>query len=483
MLSWSGCTGISRWLGGFSGLVLAGLLRLSAAEPDSGVLKLQQELDTWCLEAEARGASVGLLARWRGGDVVHAHDPDRLLSPASTLKLLTAARTLAALGPDYRFQTRLSAPKGPDPNGILTGPLVIQGGGDPSWHGHWYPGNSLAPITRALQEAGVRQIHGEVRWVRRIGDGLPAGGWAWNDLAWGYGAAPSSLAVDRSSTVLTLQPGAQPGDPVGISWEPGPPPHPVRFQLETGPADAPLKFVLRRTPEGWLQGIQAILPAGGEADVSRFSVGPAGDWFQQRLASALVQGRWLESPSQVSWQEARDVPEEGWERILLSPPLHEILRHMLHESDNWEARMLELALENSDQFLAEPMGFFVHDGAGLSRGNLASARGLVSLLDEMESLAALLPVAGHEGTLKNRFQGRSAEGVLRGKSGSLRFVRTLAGTIPTREGAELVFAILLNHDRGVPERDEPTGTEWVDRCAGALADFALKAGPFARPVE
>ncbi len=57
-------------------------------------------------------ATVGILIKEaETGKVVYSRNADKLLSPASGIKLLTAAAALYQLKPDYRFITTLSQKK------------------------------------------------------------------------------------------------------------------------------------------------------------------------------------------------------------------------------------------------------------------------------------------------------------------------------------------------------------------------------------
>ncbi len=61
-----------------------------------------------------------------------------------------------------------------------------------------------------------------------------------------------------------------------------------------------------------------------------------------------------------------------------------------------------------------------------------------------------LPLAGREGTLRNRLRGTPAEGRVRAKSGFMRHTFSLAGYLTTRRDEPLAFAILLNNHTGAP---------------------------------
>ena len=66
-----------------------------------------------------------------------------------------------------------------------------------------------------------------------------------------------------------------------------------------------------------------------------------------------------------------------------------------------------------------------------------------------------LPIAGVDGTLKNRMKGTQAQGRVLAKSGTIRHVNALAGYVNARSGERLAFTIVANHDAGPPS--EVTG--------------------------
>ncbi|MEL7254797.1 MAG: D-alanyl-D-alanine carboxypeptidase/D-alanyl-D-alanine-endopeptidase [Pseudomonadota bacterium] len=79
------------------------------------------------------------------------------LPPASVTKAVTALYALHALGPNYRFETRLLATRGVS-NGVVQGDLVLAGGGDPT-----LDTNALAGLAAKLKEAGIREVRGRLR--------------------------------------------------------------------------------------------------------------------------------------------------------------------------------------------------------------------------------------------------------------------------------------------------------------------------------
>lgn len=71
------------------------------------------------------GNDIGLLVvDARTGTVLAGHHADRLMQPASNMKIITAVTSLASLGPEHRFPTALLA-------GQREGHVFLRGGGDP----------------------------------------------------------------------------------------------------------------------------------------------------------------------------------------------------------------------------------------------------------------------------------------------------------------------------------------------------------------
>ena len=68
----------------------------------------------------------------RHGETLYSLNSFRLLTPASTQKLLTTAAAAERLGWDYRYTTRIYATGPIDSNGAVNGDLVVVSDGDPT---------------------------------------------------------------------------------------------------------------------------------------------------------------------------------------------------------------------------------------------------------------------------------------------------------------------------------------------------------------
>jgi D-alanyl-D-alanine carboxypeptidase/D-alanyl-D-alanine-endopeptidase (penicillin-binding protein 4) len=143
----------------------------------------------------------------------------------------------------------------------------------------------------------------------------------------------------------------------------------------------------------------------------------------------------------------------------------------------------ELGIEAMHEFLAragvKKGDVLLEEGSGLSRRDFITPNATVALLSFMNrhQMADLyrnsLPVAGVDGTLKNRMKGTAAAGNVRAKTGTLRYVYTLSGYVTTAAGERLAFSILLNNylnsDRAIPARED------MDAIPIMLAGFSGKS--------
>ena len=90
------------------------------------------------------------------GPVLVSHRPREPMHPASVMKLFTAQAALELLGPAFTFRTDVLA-TGTLASGVLSGDLVIRGGGDPklTYERVWQ-------LAHHLRARGVREVKGDV---------------------------------------------------------------------------------------------------------------------------------------------------------------------------------------------------------------------------------------------------------------------------------------------------------------------------------
>jgi D-alanyl-D-alanine carboxypeptidase/D-alanyl-D-alanine-endopeptidase (penicillin-binding protein 4) len=421
------------------------------------------------------------------GRVVYERNPARFLAPASNTKLFSTALALARLGPDHRFHTVVRAASSLDPSGTLACDLELIGGGDPSLSGRVIPydtsatdGDPIAAIESLadeIAERGVRRIEGNI-----VGDDTAyfwepyPEGWTIDDGIWHYGAPVSALVINDNSIKLTLTPGDQPGDPVGIELSP-PSDHFVIHNHVGTVASGPRDIKIDRVPNSRELHLWGTLPARDRVFMQLLSAGDPAVFAAEMLYEALLRRgiTILGRPVARHRRLYEPAPVLGGVELArrTSPPLGELLKVINKVSQNQHAEILlrevarakvgtgstKAGLEEMDAFLKE-VGvttdeYRFADGSGLSRQNRLTPSALVKLLVYMdrsphrELWIDSLPVGGLDGTLQLRFQqsaaARAAGQRVRAKTGSLGHARSLSGYATSKTRGRLAFAIMVNN--------------------------------------
>ena len=131
------------------------------------------------------------------GMTLAEHNSNKLLMPASNMKLISTGAALHRLGSDYRFRTEI-AHDGKIEDGVLKGNIYIIGHGDPTLGSKDTLATELSSVfgewEKAIRGAGIRSIEGCI-----VGDGRWIDGmmeeetWLWNDIGTYYGSGVSGL--------------------------------------------------------------------------------------------------------------------------------------------------------------------------------------------------------------------------------------------------------------------------------------------------
>jgi len=454
---------------------------------------LRSAIDSMITAPQFRNAHWGvLIVHPTTGDTLYSHNAGKLFMPASNQKLLTAAVALAQLGPDFRFLTTFAVrPFGEGPpvrDGVLQGDLVVIGRGDPTVSDHML-GDAMAALRAAadsLAARGVRRVAGR---LVRGGDAFPDAnygyGWAWDDFEYAYSAGVDELIFNEGFSRVVVRAGARPGD---------------RPVAQLAPAPYPAMRVVATTVAAPVtRGAGDLPPDSGRTPTTSLSVvtdpeyGPSvtgtiavGDSATLTVAHRDVAAAYLAALSVALGErgialgggtDARvtaAVPVTGAAPLdtlfsLASPPLREVLPHLQKPSQNQIAEVLlkTLGLERTgvgsadsgrrvieSQLVAwgaDPEGFAVRDGSGLSRHDYVSPETVVRVLEAMRrspDFAAYydaLPIAGVDGTIATRMRGTPAQGNVHAKTGYVDRARSLSGYVHAADGELLLFSLLCNN--------------------------------------
>jgi D-alanyl-D-alanine carboxypeptidase/D-alanyl-D-alanine-endopeptidase (penicillin-binding protein 4) len=113
-------------------------------------------------------------------------------------------------------------------------------------------------------------------------------------------------------------------------------------------------------------------------------------------------------------------------------------------------------------------GLALDNGSGLSRDETISALSLADLLQAANSspvaqvFTESLPIAGVDGTMRNRLTNAGALGNAHIKTGTLRDVRAIAGYVGSENGETYVVVSFINDPRAEAARAAHDALlEWV----------------------
>jgi D-alanyl-D-alanine carboxypeptidase/D-alanyl-D-alanine-endopeptidase (penicillin-binding protein 4) len=393
----------------------------------------------------------------RTGTMLNSRNADSALAPASVLKVVVAATVLHALGPDYRFTTRLVTDLAPQGD-RLPGSLWLVGGGDPELRSA-----DLIRAVAAMRAAGILRIDGDV-----IADGSLFGpdavnpAWAADDLEYGYAALTSAVTMDGGTAQFTVTPDPNGGaaivhvDPDAIAGE-------LIGDVRTGPADAENTLRIDPLPDGGGFRLSGTIPFGAPQKYWRSLAHPT------QAAAVALRAMLIDAGigvgGGIAVGQAPISAVTVWTRR--SRPLAAIVRRMMFDSDNHIAeQLLRTAgaqrvgigslvngLEAEREYLqgiGVDQNAVLADASGLSTADRLSARAEAAVLRDLVSgpdaarYAALLPRVGVDGTVHVRAIAPDVRGRVLGKDGYIEGVSSLAGYVRTEHHGLVIYVFLVN---------------------------------------
>ncbi len=444
------------------------------APPVDARTALRLFIDSLVDVPEFRSATWGLIVVDPGrGETLYTRNADKLFMPASNMKLLTGTTALAQLGPDFRWATTLLT-RGRVRNGTLRGDLVVRGNGDPTVSDHMHPDSALAPLRAfadSLRAHGITRIQGHVVAGASPFTDAPLGlGWEWDDLDESYSAGVGPLYFNEGFTQVVVRGGARPGAPVRAVTRPATTYPRLFVHAVTVAAPSSTDTLVARPAiiVGQDSSHAGVLVSGtiaaGDSVVMEIAFRDQTTAYLAALTEAL-----RDAGIRITGAKTDSTARTDSLFTTLSPPLRDVLPYFLKPSQNQIGEILfkTLALVKtgvgtadsaqrvvSSQLLAwgaAPDGFAVRDGSGLSRHDYVSPRTIIHVLDagrqlpDFKVLYDALPIAGVDGTIRNRMKGTPAEGNVHAKTGTLDKARSLSGFVTTADGRMLLFSALCNN--------------------------------------
>ena len=381
--------------------------------------------------------TLGLYIEDEGKEIFNVN-ANRLMVPASLTKIVTGAAVLNAFPLNKKFETKLLA-KAPIVQGALKGDLCLKGGGDPSFVSEkmWY-------LVNEVKRTGLTNIEGDISVdATRFDEELFDSGRESVRVDRAFDAPISAASFNWNSTNIFIRPGAAVGASARVFLDPENEYLELENKTKTVAKSGIKTLEASRVKAG---DHDKIIVSGSISDnapeaVIYKSISNPNLWIGMHLKEFLKQrGITLKGKVKVA------ACENGANAIAISPSknLNEILSDMLKFSNNFVAEMLakNLAAENS----ASPAK--MKDGIEEIKKYMDIALVLNTIKNDFlifpEFLSGL-PIAGVDGTLKNRMK-KGEQTLVRAKTGYLDGVVGLAGYIGRKNDSPLIFVFMYNGD-------------------------------------
>lgn len=387
---------------------------------------------------------------------VYELNGSQLRVPASLSKVVTAVGVLETLGVTWKTQTQLLSNANIDGK-TLKGNLVLKGGGDPG-----FVSESMWFLVNEFVRTGVETIEGDIIVDASRFDNIHIDE-SRDDkrVDRAYDAPVSAMSFNWNSVNVYVRP-TKNGEKPTVWVDPENTLFKVENKAVTGSGN----------PAIYVERVGNIIRVSGKISTSMGekvfykNIGDVTAWSGNNLIQFLKQ-RGITVKGQV---KSGTAPKDA--TILAkadSKPLGEMVKDMMKFSNNFVAEMLvkNVAAEKKGMGASLAQGVDVIkqcflrwdmpkscvylNPSGLSHENKFSPQDLINVLniaaENMEyssEFIASMPIAGLDGTLKNRMKNTPAQGEVRAKTGLLNGTSGLGGYHRSKSGVLYAFVLIFN---------------------------------------
>lgn len=466
----------------------------AAAQPAPPLLPVVEAI----LAQGPAGTRYGVMVTTLEGEPLLAINPDGRFIPASNTKLFVTAAAFSNLSALEAEATGTGVRLEPAGPGLVD--VVLQGRGESQLASG--PGCTTACLQTladavAAQTRRVRHIVGDDSWfpAERWGPGM-----SWNNIQTQSGTGISALTLDDNEIAATVTPGAIGSTPMVTTSGY----YRIENRLLTVAGDGEA-IVDERAPNSGVVRLSGTIGVAAKPAALRFGVDDPAYYAAWRLRE-LLRARGIVVNGEIATRHRQLMPADDPAIRGSAPPPRPPLPEMLATlpapdliadmniinkksqnvySDLMLRRLARLAgsgsIADGQAALRAVMAqaglpadsFTFADGSGMSSYNRITPRAATRLLIWAtqqpwgEAWRNTLPIAGVDGTLRNRFKDSGLQGKLFAKTGSLNAARALSGYLVTRSGRTLAFSAIAND---MPDGADARATAVVDKALVAIAE-------------
>jgi serine-type D-Ala-D-Ala carboxypeptidase/endopeptidase (penicillin-binding protein 4) len=417
-----------------------------------------------------------LIKSLKTGEEIYARNEKKMFMPGSNMKLFTSSAALISLTPEYQYYTELIT-TGNIKDSILFGDIILKGSGDPSISGRYNEGKVTETFEQwadSLKMRGIKVVRGNL-----IGDDncfdedYYGSGWAADDETDYYAAQISGVSFNDNCIDFKVFPSIKIGDTCSLTWIPNTKYISVINQTITASmldTIDTIKFLRKRgTNTIYVQGklSQGKNPQTESVTVDNptlYTMSIVKEVFESK--GIKVNGIPLDCDDLLDTLKYTNTTHLA---SFTSLPYSALIKTINKPSQNYYAEQIFRTIGkekigvgsfDSSKMIVLPVlanwgvdtaNLRMVDGSGLSRQNLVTPSDVIHVLQGMYkeknflTFYESLPVAGVDGTLKNRMKGTKAEGNVHAKTGFIGYVRALSGYVTSLDGEMFTFSLIVNN--------------------------------------
>ena len=328
----------------YRSVFLAGLLVAFTFTAQSQTIK--PDIEQLLERPGAEDAFWSITVRDTTGTILESYQSNKLMRPASNLKLLTSAMVLDQLGPDFTYRTHMYG-LGQQNGSTWKGNVIFRGSGDPSISGEFYEEDRmhvLEKFSSMLSQRGIKKIEGNIIGNDAYFDSKPyPDGWSWDDFSFYYAVPISALSFNNNTVDLTVYARRGVGNTPTIEWFPFDTDY-VNFINEQviTPQNAEYDEYYERLSGTNTILLKSTLPKGYVEKEALSIANPPlyfVDTFKKYLQDGGIEvnGHLMIDSNRHNWEQGRYTHLGVHE----SPPLETLLKELNKESNNFYAEMVE----------------------------------------------------------------------------------------------------------------------------------------------
>jgi D-alanyl-D-alanine carboxypeptidase/D-alanyl-D-alanine-endopeptidase (penicillin-binding protein 4) len=449
---------------------------VTVREQISSIDRLRAELGAKFEDPNFFNANWGVVIQsLQTGEMIYQRNEQKSFMPASNMKLFTTSAALTSLTPDFRYTTTLIA-DGSIKGGLLDGDLILKGSGDPTISGRYNGGKVTETFEQWADSAkakGIREIKGNL-----VGDDncfdedFYGDGWDANYETDWYAAQFGGIMFNDNCVDMTVVAGDSIGAPAKVSWIPDTKYVSVLNETVTAAPESSYYISFYRERGSNIIHVRGRFPVNKPTWNESIAIDNP-TLYAMTVLKEVFEAKGIKVDGTAKDIDAFKTPPTYTATTQIasftSIPLSDIVKTINKPSQNLYAEQLFRTMGmvfykqggmTTGRYVAHPIfsrwgmdttRLQVVDGSGLSRLNLVSPSNIVGLLTGMyqgkyfQPFYESLPIAGVDGSLKNRMKGTKAENNVHGKTGFIGYVRSLSGYVTSLDGEMFAFSMIANH--------------------------------------